>query len=280
MIVQEFNPTLSDLLNVDSLPSNLGFLQAPLSSFLDNFFYQNLQAFKRKDGATASYTLDIITYQPLTLLEIPGTGIMFLLNPPSPSSGQGSSLFNVSFEYKWEILKYIENANIQSFGFDIKSYMNLMSSVFGISQHDFLKETINVFIGNIDTPPTGVDPLQIFVNNYNSSHTNQLTYTPPPSDTQFDSIYNQLVGFSQDIFDLIITTYLPNGFSDFQNLLGNFIGSVGEDSLKNIVVPHTDSITLVKTPGITIEVPVSVHCTAQLQSGGVPICRDTEFMVM
>jgi hypothetical protein len=105
MLIQKYKPTLTDLLKVSSLPENLGFLQGPLSSFLDKLFYENLQAFKSPNGDSASYTLNIITYKKLTLLEIPGTGVAFVVNPPSIIGVQSSSVFNVSFEYQWEILK-------------------------------------------------------------------------------------------------------------------------------------------------------------------------------
>jgi hypothetical protein len=234
MLVQKYKPTLADLLKVNSLPENLGFLQGPLSSFLDKLFYENLQAFKSANGDSASYTLDIITYKKLVLLEIPGTGVAFVVNPPSIIGVQSSSVFNVSFEYSWEILKYIRGANLQTFSFDIGAYLTLLGSIFGISKQDFLEETINVFIGDIGNPAPGQDPLQDFVTDYNGSHTNQLIYT---SGDTFSDIYTQLQSFGEDIFALIKDNYLDNAFDRLRQLIAKWVGPLDEDRLKDLLLP-------------------------------------------
>jgi hypothetical protein len=235
MLIQKYKPTLTDLLKVSSLPENLGFLQGPLSSFLDKLFYENLQAFKSPNGDSASYTLNIITYKKLTLLEIPGTGVAFVVNPPSIIGVQSSSVFNVSFEYQWEILKYIKNANIQSFSFDIGAYLNLLASIFGISKEEFLEETINVFIGDLGNPSPGQDPLQDFTTDYNGSHTNQLIYT---SGDTFSDIYTQLQSFGEDIFGLIKDNYLNNAFDRFKQLIARWVGPLDEERLKALLIPE------------------------------------------
>jgi hypothetical protein len=265
MIVQKYNPTLKDLLKIDSLPSNLGFLEAPLGSFLDKLFYQNLRTFKSRSGNTASYTLDIVTYRQLVLLQIPGTGIEFVLNPPDLLNVQNASVFNVSFDYSWEILKYIPNANIQTFGFDLNSYFLLLSSVFGISEQEFLEETINVFLGNIATPPSGVDPLQDFVTKYNSNHSNQLSYTAHV--TTFQLLFNQLISFGDDIFKLIVTDYLGNVFDKFKLLLARWIGPLTEDRLKTILLPQFR--VSINNIGFGIEFPRSIFIP--LDATGQPI---------
>lgn len=235
MLVQKYKPTLTDLLKVDSLPENLGFLQGPLSSFLDKLFYENLQAFKSSNGDAASYTLDIVTYKKLVLLEIPGTGVAFVVNPPSIIGVQSSSVFNVSFEYRWEILKYVKNANLQTFSFDLSAYLTLLSSIFGISKEEFLEETINVFIGDIANPSPGQDPLLDFVTDYNSSHTNQLTYT---SGDTFNDLYVQLQTFGENIFGLIKDNYLNGAFDRFKLLIARWLGPLDEERLKALLLPE------------------------------------------
>jgi hypothetical protein len=236
MLTQKYNPTLTDLLKVDELPENLGFLQGPLSSFLDKLFYQNLQAFKSSNGDSASYTLDIITYKKLTLFEIPGTGVAFVVNPPDNLGVQNASQFNVSFEYNWEILKYVKNANIQSFSFDLNAYFILISNIFGITQEEFLEETINVFLGDINNPSPGQDPLQDFVTKYNGENSSQLTYTS--GTTTFSDIYIQIQGFGNNIFDLIRTSYLNNAFDKFKQLIAKWIGPLDEQRLKDLLLPQ------------------------------------------
>lgn len=200
-------------------------MQDTLGNFLDKLFYENLKAFKSSSGNSASYTLDIRTFKKLKLLEIPGTGVAFVINP---SVTQGGSVFNVSFEYSWEILKYVRNANLQTFGFDLRSYLNLLSNIFGITQKEFLEETINVFIGDVNDTQS----IQDFVNRYNTNHTNPLT------GTTFQTVFTELINFGEDIFQLIIDDYLNNVFEKLKLLIAKFIGPLDEERLKDLLLPQ------------------------------------------
>ncbi|HEX8517116.1 MAG TPA: hypothetical protein VF868_13045 [Bacteroidia bacterium] len=273
MLVQKYRPTLTDLLKVDSLPENLGFLQGPLSSFLDKLFYENLQAFKSPNGDSVSYTLDIVTYKKLTLLEIPGTGVAFVINPPSILGVQSSSVFNVSFEYKWQILRYIRNANLQTFSFDVTGYLNLLSSVFGISKEELLEETINVFLGDINDPPAGVDPLFDLVTNYNSTHINQLTYN---SGDTFGDIYSQLQAFGDNILDIIKESYLNNAFDKLKELIARWVGPLDEERLKALLIPEFSAS--LNNISFGIEFPRSIF--TPLNSAGVDLPDPAKSMII
>lgn len=73
-LIQKYTPTLRDLVKIDSLPENLGFLQDSLGNILDKIYYKNPQIFKSSSGNSISYNLDLILYKKLVLFEIPGTG--------------------------------------------------------------------------------------------------------------------------------------------------------------------------------------------------------------
>jgi hypothetical protein len=220
MQTQQYNPTLRDLVKVDNLPANLGFIQGPLGDFLDKFYYANLQEFKSPKRDSASYTLDIILHRQLTLLEIPGTGIAFVVNPPDPAGVQSGSVFNVSFQYQWEILKYINGIKIENFGFDVSSYVNMLANIFGISAQEMLEEAITVFLGDSSSSSSG-DPLQDFVNIYNAKYSPGLSYT---SGDTFSDIYNQILAAGQNVLDLIKDNFLKDGFENLKRLLVKWIG--------------------------------------------------------
>lgn len=235
MLQQTFKPTVADLIKVNTLPDNLGFLNETLSNLLKKLFYENLQSFKSLNGDEIFYNIDIISHKRINLLEIPGSGIAFILNPPNTIGIQNTSVFNVSFEFSWEILRFRNSFNLQGFTFDISAFFNLIAGVFDITEKDFLEETINVFIGDINDPPQGLDPLQDFVTTYNSSQANQLSYTI--GDTLND-IYNQLVSFNEDIPAYLLNSYLDNGFNKFKRLISRWIGPLDEERLKDLIIPQ------------------------------------------
>lgn len=263
MQTQQYNPTLRDLVKVDNLPANLGFIQGPLADFLDKFYYANLQEFKSPKRDAASYTLDIILHRKLTLLEIPGTGIAFVVNPPDPAGVQSGSVFNVSFQYQWEILKYINGINIGNFGFDVNSYVNLLAGVFNITPAEMLEEAITVFLGDFpDTAP--VDPLQEFVNIYNAKYPPGITYT---SGDSFSDIYTQILTAGENVIDIIKDNFLENGFENLKRLIAKWTGPLDENRLKDLLIPKFRAS--LNSISFGVEFPRSV--LIPLQPDGEPV---------
>lgn len=259
MLNQTFKPSLSDLITLDSLPDSFGFLKTPLNTITSKLFYQNLQVNRSKHGDSAIYNLDIIFPGPITLLEIPGADLEVILNPNDPTTGNPlSSLFNVSFRYEWEVLKYIQYAKIETFGFDIRSYINLLSSSFSITVENYIEGYIEEFIGDA----TQTVNQQAFVDQYNSSYS--------PSITSFIDV-NDIIGqitSSHDVLEVLIDEFLKKSFDDFSRLIAQWTGALDEKRLKDIVIPRFSGAINDINLGITL--PRSVFIPLDSSGNQIP----------
>ena len=266
MLNQTFKPALSDLLTLDSLPDSFGFLKTPLNTITSKLFYQNLQVNRSKYGDNASYNLDIIFPGPITLLEIPGADLEVILNPNDPTTGnQVSSLFNVSFRYEWEVLKYIQYAKIDAFGFDIRSYMNLLSSAFSITVQNYVEGYIEEFIGD----STQTINLQTFVDQYNAAYSPSIS-----SFVDLNDILGQIAS-NHDVLEVLIEEFIKNSFDDFSQVISEWTGTLDEKRLKDIVIPRFGGAINDINIGITL--PRSVFIP--LDSGGNQIPEPAQSML-
>src|SRR4051812_46613838 len=119
MLQTKHKPSLRDLVKTDALPANLGILQDSLGTILDNFYFENLLKYKSADGSKASYNLDIYFLKEIQLFQIPGTGISLILNPADTAGIVSASSFNVTFDYRLDILKLLKEFKVTNFDFSI-----------------------------------------------------------------------------------------------------------------------------------------------------------------
>ncbi len=262
MLNPTYLPTLRDLIPVDDLPDSLGFLQAPLGTVLDKLFYDNLTASRSDRGETAFYNLDVILMRKIVLLEIPGTEIALILNPPDVQGNQSGSSFNVTFEYHWEILRFINGAKLSTFSFDVRGFIDLLSNIFGIAPEEMTEEVINVFVGDLLNPQQGQDPLQDFVDAYNLKYTPQIT-----SFLDLPDVVQQ-ISANHDLLQLIIDDYLDNAFEKLKFLITKWVGPLDEAGLKRLIIPKF--LATLNDVSLGIELPRSVFIPVDNNNAQLP----------
>lgn len=266
MLNQTFKPSLSDLVTLDSLPDSFGLLKTPLNALTSKLFYQNLQVNRSKYGDSAIYNLDIIFPGAITLFEIPGADLEVIINPNDPTSGNPvSTLLNVSFKYEWEILKYVQYAKIDTFGFDIKSYMNLLSNAFALTVQNYIEGYIEEFIGDAIQTVN----LQTFVDQYNQQYLPSIT-----SFTNLNDIIGQIAA-NHDVLDVLIDEFLQKSFDQFSRLIAQWTGALDEKRLKDIVIPRFSGAINDINLGITF--PRSVFIP--LDAGGNQLPEPAQSMI-
>ena len=203
-----------------------------IGSFLDKIYYENLNEYKSREGHRATYNLDLILYKQFKLFEIPGTGIAFVVNPSSPENLIGGTQFNCSLEYRLEILKYLKGFKLSNFDFSLTSFVKLFQSSYVISDFSLFKETIYVFIDNLDTPSEAPDPLEVFIDNYNSKYEPEIT-----SYSSIEDAYNQIIA-NHNIIDIILNDYLENKFEKLGSLLATWLGPLDKAKITSLIIPH------------------------------------------
>jgi len=157
-------PSLSTLLPDGGLPDILGTVGESAEDLLDRIRYRNLIVETSPDNDAKFYSLTLITKE--LAFELFGSGLKLILFPAEDTgagadtggddssgddetTGQGSeatSEFDVTFEYRWAILKYVPDFEMLSFAGTAKSFFNIFLELADITEAEFLTGIVEVFI--------------------------------------------------------------------------------------------------------------------------------------
>ena len=96
-VTYNYYPSLSDLMKPQDLPDFLSFIKDGLQAVFDKMYYKDYQTSRSITGSSAFYSLDIISRKKLQL-ELPGTGVFFVLNPDYSDSTISSFPVTVFWE--------------------------------------------------------------------------------------------------------------------------------------------------------------------------------------
>ena len=103
-------PVVSDLLPLEKIPSELQGLREALKNVLDEVYFKDFRVGQSYHGEAAYYAMTLVTFNPLGL-NIPFVqDLKLVLNP----NGQGNTEIPISFDYSWEVLKYLNGFNFSS----------------------------------------------------------------------------------------------------------------------------------------------------------------------
>ncbi len=144
----KFYPRISDLVTLDAIPQQLGFIRSGLTSILDDIYFKDLQFTKSPRGDAAFYSLSIVSLKRLDF-NIPGTEIALILNPSHTNPGDISE-FPITVSYEWPILAYLKAFNASSFSFNGTAILDLAIQVLGISERQLIEETLHSFFPDSD----------------------------------------------------------------------------------------------------------------------------------
>ncbi|MCP2027476.1 hypothetical protein L1276_002633 [Flavobacterium sp. HSC-32F16] len=139
----KYYPALSDIMKPEDLPDFLSFIKDGLQSVFDKMYYKDYQTSKSTSGSSAFYSLDIISRKKLAL-ELPGTGVFFVLNPDYEDSKISS--FPVTVFWEWEVMRYLKYFNNNSFSFSVEDFYDLALTVLNISEEQIIQLAINTFV--------------------------------------------------------------------------------------------------------------------------------------
>ena len=245
MPTSTFYPSLATLIPLENIPADLGLLKSGLSNFFDHFYYRDLQIHKSVDGDAAFYSLKIVTYKRLAL-EVPGTGgLALILNPGLDEGSQGTnSEFPISVGYKWGILKYVKDFDLESFDFSGPAFFNIFLDLTGVTKEQLLAEALSVLT---DDP----DPVQQFIDLFNTdpnyNPTAPLLINTFPTDQEvIEDLLIQLItnGNDFDAYQIILDKYivsvnsLDDIFEKLKLLFAKWLGAFSIDDVKEMLTPQ------------------------------------------
>ncbi|PWK72917.1 hypothetical protein LX99_04247 [Mucilaginibacter oryzae] len=210
-------PSLSTLISLDNLPDGLGFLQNAVVNIFDDVYFDHYKVVSSRFGEERKYNLDIILNKKIGV-EIPGTGIALLLNPPSIEDDISQTSFNVTLSYRLGILRFINDFSLANFSFSTEDLIKLLLKISGVQPIDvfeavtsYMKNPKNIDLGFITYSIEEL--ITVFNSYYDLTGTiHELVYT---EGTSFEEIESGLADAGISASDIInefgISTDFPVG---------------------------------------------------------------------
>ena len=243
----KFYPLLSDILPLENIPANLGFIQEGVEFLTRGIHYTDLHVEKSIHGDSASYFVNLILLKKLGF-EVPGTNGLALVLNPNPNA-TGTTSIPISVSYQWDILRYAEGRSIQDVIVDPKVYFNLFLDLANTSEKELLRE----FLGVVIEDP---DPVLKFVADYNAANAaTQITLASDFSiEEKIETILSHVEELDQDINEIVSTQLLANfssvdvAIEKTKRLFQSLMGEITEKDIEQLLIPRVrasiDSIRL------------------------------------
>lgn len=251
----QFYPPLSSILSLQDLPEVLDFLREPLTDLFNKLYFRDLQTSKGPKGDSGFYSLTLIAYKRLSI-EIPGTGIYLLLNPPMHDSLPGVTEIPVQLHYEWKVLRFARAFNLESFPYDPVSFFGLVTELLDVPDYSIVKAAIDSF--------AGVDNVDGFVDDANAALGLSLAY--PPAGTAIGRVQavmqalHTATNFPPIALLFPIYLHAPGSTSETLERLGtlfeSFLGGQSvQDFVLNLLLPKIEASLGI---GVGLEFPRSI----------------------
>lgn len=256
MAATKFFPPLTAIMPVDALPNELGFVKTGLTNILSHVYFRDLQSSHNDRGDAAFYSLSIVSLKRLDV-EIPGTGIFLILNPGHDPLASGFSEFPVTLSYRWPILGYVRQFNLETFSFRPADIFDLALRVVGISQRQLVERALSLFVPSLS-------PVDTFVDDVNALFGTSIAHPAAASADPLGDVLEEINGttgingaggavFVLYLFDAAsedaTRARIKTFFEDF------FDGEDVEAYLRRLLVPKIEATLQV---GLAVEFPRNV----------------------
>lgn len=253
MSVTKFYPPITNILPVDAIPNELGFIKDGLTSILSHIYFRDLQFSKNDRGDAGFYSLSIVSLKRLDI-EIPGTGIYLILNPSHHPTTPDMSDFPVTVAYQWPILGYLRQFNLSTFSFMPGDIFDVALQVIGVTPREVVERALALFV-------VSPAPLDQFVDDVNTLFGTAIPHADPLSVDPLGDILlaidneASIKGAGGAVFALYLLDALSDDstrdriktfFEDF------FDGDSIEDYIKRLLIPKINATLEV---GLAIEFP-------------------------
>ena len=164
----KYYPSLKNLITLDSVPDSFDFVKTLAADVFNKIFYKDFQSSVSNNGATAFYSLEIVTREQIGFDLF--LGLRFILNRTINQNEISS--FPVTVAFNWPIIAHLNNFNIQAFSFSPQDFYQLGLAVFDISEEEVIDQAIKNRTAGL---PPSVNAINQFVNDLNAALSGQLT---------------------------------------------------------------------------------------------------------
>lgn len=229
-----YYPSLDDLITADDLPESLSFIKTGLETILSKLYYEDFYFSKNNSGSESFYSLNIISKTKLAL-ELPGTGISFVLNPDF-QDGDISS-FPISLHWKWEILKFVKYFKANQFSFSPEELFKLGLFAFDLSESDLLEIAVNRLV-----PQSNNDKFEQLIEDINLLYGSNIIIDDSAEDI-YEELISKVKGIGQSVIPTVLSLYILSSGSvseakqKVSSFFSAFVPGNFEDFIKDLILP-------------------------------------------
>ncbi|WP_299765229.1 hypothetical protein [uncultured Dokdonia sp.] len=230
MLENQIYPVISDLLPLEKIPSDLEGIKEALENVLRKVYFKDLIVSKSYHGESGYYSLTLISIKQLGL-DVPfASGFSLVINP----TDEGISEIPISFQYRWEVLKYFNQFSFESFTNSIDSIFEILIELAGISKEDLLGEVLSVFYEQTNA-------LELFVNQINDDFFTTIPVNNNVSEIdQLPKIINNIERLDINLYKYIFDTFLSadsfaDSFERLKRLLEKWYGNLKSTDISEIL---------------------------------------------
>lgn len=152
--------SLNNIISVDNIPDELGFIQEGISNVFSKLFFKQL--YVHNIGGNSEYSFILVSKSKIAIDISKGEDIILVVNP-GYSSGSPSE-FDVSDRYRWILKERIGSFELDTFDHSPSAFLDIIIRVFGIDTSAIFQSAIFAFYHEEDYED---DPLQQFVEYFN-----------------------------------------------------------------------------------------------------------------
>jgi hypothetical protein len=167
----KYYPPLSQLIAREALPGDIGIL-AGINETVEQVLDRLLAGIRFKDLVINQSAFGDVRFYSLTIvakelgLELPGTGISFLLFPGADGSGEAN--IPTTCEWRWGIKRYVNDFEAALFSHSPLAFFDLLLKVANISEAQFVDGIIRTFIGDPNPYVKLVQDIKGLISDYNA----------------------------------------------------------------------------------------------------------------
>jgi hypothetical protein len=256
MSTTKFFPPITSILPVDALPNELGFVKTGLTNILSHVYFRDLQCSHNDRGDSAFYSLSIVSLKRLDI-EIPGTGIFLILNPAHNPLVSDISEFPIILSYRWPILGYLRQFNLDTFSFQPGDIFDLALRVVGVTQRQLVERALNLFVPS-------ASPIDTFVDDMNALFGTNIAHPPSTSTDPLGDVLEEIDNTAgiNGAGGAVFALYLLDALSEetTRDRISTFFekffdGDRIDDYIKHLLTPKIDATLKV---GLALEFPRNV----------------------
>jgi hypothetical protein len=259
-----FYPPLSTLLPLNRIPDDVTVVRDGLENVFGHLYIKDLQIDGDRYNGTY-YNFNLIAVKRIAVEPFGTDGIGLVLNPGYNAEAIPPVLtteFTVSVYTQWEVLKYLNYFNLQTFDWSVESLYGIVLSLARSTNVDLFLAAITHADSYND-----LDVIESFIDRFN------LKYNPPVPLVKLSNddivvvaqdILNQLTTPPNDynILSIVFDDYLnvEGGFENFKRRIESTFRSLSSnfsiDGIKSTIIPTATLV--IKSVSLALEFPRTV----------------------